>query len=70
VRLVKEFAERYAAQICGRRGLESKRLTRAAVEWVMEMDPARLVNGAVSQSWLEVQLRAEMRRARVVGLSK
>jgi hypothetical protein len=62
VRLVRAMAERYARELCGRTGRESRRLVEAAMEWLLLVDPARVVDGAVSGEWLEVQMRMEMRR--------
>ena len=64
VRLVRAMAERCARELCGRTGRESRRLVEAAMEWLLLIDPARLVDGAVSKEWLEVQVRIEMRRVR------
>jgi hypothetical protein len=61
-RLVRAMAERCARELCGRTGRESRRLVVAVVEWLVLMDPARVVDGAVSGEWLEVQVRVEMRR--------
>jgi hypothetical protein len=63
-RLVRAMAERCARELCGRTGRESRRLVVAVVEWLVLMDPARVVDGAVSGEWLEVQVRREMERAR------
>jgi hypothetical protein len=62
VRLVRAMAERCARELCGGTGRESRRLVVAAMEWLLMIDPARVVDGAVSGEWLEVQLRMEMRR--------
>jgi hypothetical protein len=48
--------------LCGRTGRESRRLVVTVVEWLVRIDPARVVDGAVSGEWLEVQVRVEMRR--------
>ena len=61
---VRAMAERYARELCGRTGLESRRLVVAAMEWLLLIDPARVMDGAVSGEWLEVQVRMEMRRVR------
>ena len=67
VRLVRGMATRYAREICGGSGRESRRLVGVAMEWVMLIDPARVVDGAVSGEWLEVQVRTEMRMVRGRG---
>jgi hypothetical protein len=64
VRLVRAMAERCARELCGRTGRESRRLVVAVVEWLVLMDPARVVDGAVSGEWLEGRVRREMERAR------
>jgi hypothetical protein len=68
VRLVRAMAERFARELCGGTGRESRRLVGVAMEWVLLIDPARVMDGAVSGEWLEVQVRTEMRRGWERGL--
>jgi hypothetical protein len=62
VRLVRAMADQSARELCVRTERESRRLVVAAMEWRLLVDPARVVDGAVSGEWLEVQVRMEMRR--------
>lgn len=62
VRLVRAMADQYARELCGRTGVESRRLVAATMEWLLLIDPARLVDGAVSREWLEMQVRMEIRK--------
>jgi hypothetical protein len=62
VPLVRAMAERTARELCGRTGRESRWLVVSAMEWLLLIDPARVVDGAVSGELLDVRVRMEMRR--------
>ena len=62
VRLVRAMAERCARELCGCTGRESRRLVVAAMEWLLLIDPARVMDGAVSREWLAGRVRMEMGR--------